>query len=102
MQTKIFFVATLFILLSSRMFSQEILQWRGTERTGIYHESNLLRNWPEAGPALIWECDSIGNGYGSPIITTSTIYVNGEIDTISYLYALTRSGKFRHFDNLSG
>jgi outer membrane protein assembly factor BamB len=94
MQTKIFFVATLFILLSSRIFSQEILQWRGTERTGIYHETNLLKSWPEAGPALIWECDSIGNGYGSPIITASTIYVNGEIDTISYLYALTRSGKF--------
>jgi outer membrane protein assembly factor BamB len=71
-----------------------VLQWRGADRTGFYHETNLLKSWPASGPALLWEFDSLGAGYGSPVITPSAIYVNGEIDTISYLFALDRSGKF--------
>jgi len=94
MQIKLTFVATLCVILSTMGYPQEVLQWRGADRTGFYHESNLLKSWPEAGPLLLWEFDSLGNGYGSPVITNSTIYVNGEIDTISYLFALDRSGKF--------
>ena len=80
--------------LSTRSSAQEVLQWRGADRTGFYHESNLLKSWPDAGPPLVWEFDSLGNGYGSPVVTASCIYVNGEIDTISYLFALDRTGKF--------
>jgi outer membrane protein assembly factor BamB len=94
MQIRIFHVTALWVLLSAGLHAQQVLQWRGTERTGFYHESNLLKSWPEAGPSLLWEFDGIGNGYGSPVITTSAIYVNGEIDTVSYLFALDRSGKF--------
>ena len=94
MQIKLTLVAAVSVVLSSMGYSQEVLQWRGADRTGFYHESNLLKSWPETGPPLLWEFDSIGNGYGSPVITASTIYVNGEIDTVSYLFALDRSGKF--------
>jgi outer membrane protein assembly factor BamB len=78
----------------SAVLTHEVLQWRGPNRTGIYNESNLLKAWPDSGPLLLWSFDSIGNGYGSPVITNSTIYVNGEIDGTSYLFALDRSGKF--------
>ncbi len=74
--------------------SQEVLQWRGNDRTGIYPEKNLLTTWPEDGPALLWEFDNLGNGYGSPVLTADRIFINGEIDTVSYLFALDRSGKF--------
>lgn len=94
MQIKLFGISALFVLFSAGLFSQDVLQWRGADRSGFYHETNLLKSWPEGGPTLLWEIDSIGNGYGSPIITPSIIYVNGEIDTISYLFALDRSGKF--------
>ena len=72
--------------------SQEILQWRGTDRSGVYYESGLLKSWPEEGPELLWEFSGLGNGYGSPAITKTAIYVNGEIDSISYLFALDPSG----------
>jgi outer membrane protein assembly factor BamB len=73
--------------------SQEILEWRGGNRTGMYSETNLLKTWPAEGPALLWEFPELGNGYGSPIITTDRIFVNGEIDTISYVFALDLNGK---------
>ncbi len=94
MQIKYFYTAVFCILLSTGIAAQEVLQWRGADRTGFYHETNLLKSWPEAGPSLLWESDDIGNGYGSPVITASNIYVNGEIDTISYLFALDLAGKF--------
>jgi outer membrane protein assembly factor BamB len=94
MRINLFIVIALSIVSTMGLFAQEVLQWRGADRSGFYHESNLLKSWPQAGPPLAWEFDSLGNGYGSPVITNSTIYVNGEIDTISYLYALDRKGKF--------
>jgi len=72
---------------------QEVLEWRGPDRTGNYHESNLLKSWPESGPSMMWENDAIGNGYGSPVITLKNIFVNGEVDTVNYLFALDLSGK---------
>lgn len=74
--------------------TREILQWRGEDRSGVYHETGLLKSWPETGPALLWECAELGNGYGSPVITRNNIFVNGEIDTVSYLFALDLQGKF--------
>ncbi|MEI7982134.1 MAG: hypothetical protein WCI71_10810, partial [Bacteroidota bacterium] len=73
---------------------QEILQWRGADRSGAYNETNLMKSWPETGPPLSWECEGIGSGYGSPVITKKNIFINGEIDTISYLFALGLDGKF--------
>ncbi|HPS61684.1 MAG TPA: PQQ-like beta-propeller repeat protein [Bacteroidales bacterium] len=73
---------------------QEVLQWRGPDRTGVYREQGLLKTWPAEGPQLLWEFDGLGNGYGSPAITKNTIFINGEVDTISYLFALDLSGKF--------
>ena len=34
--------------------SQQVLQWRGADRSGLYPETNLLNSWPETGPALLW------------------------------------------------
>ena len=73
--------------------AQEVLEWRGADRTGIYKETNLLKKWPETGPVLLWENNAIGNGYGSPIITNKNIYVLGEIDTLCYLFAMDLQGK---------
>ncbi len=94
MRINLYIVIALSIVSATRLFAQEVLQWRGADRSGFYHESNLLKSWPQTGPTLVWEFDSLGNGYGSPVITNSTIFVNGEIDTISYLFALDRKGKF--------
>ena len=71
----------------------EIAQWRGDNRDGKYNESGLLKSWPENGPELVWFNDSIGNGYGSPVITSDRVYVNGEADSMGYLFAFNLNGK---------
>jgi outer membrane protein assembly factor BamB len=73
--------------------SQVTAQWRGNDRKGIYDEKNLLKSWPSGGPRLIWNVEFIGNGYGSPAVTTDRIYITGEIDSIAYLFALDLNGK---------
>jgi outer membrane protein assembly factor BamB len=73
--------------------SQNISQWRGTNRDGIYPDQNLLKTWPEAGPKLLWLTEEIGNGYSSPVIADGKLYINGEIDSISHVFAFDLNGK---------
>ena len=95
MKTKLKLIATIliYIAISEYTAAQQVLEWRGSDRTGKYNETNLLKKWPENGPTLLWENNAIGNGYGSPIITNNNIFVLGEIDTICYLFALDLYGK---------
>jgi outer membrane protein assembly factor BamB len=86
--------AALTLLVPGIASGQEILQWRGPDRSGVYHETGLLKSWPAAGPELLWAFDSLGNGYGSPVITKTNIFINGETDTTGYLFALDLSGKY--------
>lgn len=82
------------MLIPADIFSQEVLEWRGADRRGIYNEKELRQSWPEGGPSLLWEFAEAGNGYSSPVITGNRIYLTGEIDTITYLFALDLAGKF--------
>lgn len=88
----LFCFLSFFLLNTFETFAQEVLQWRGADRSGNYPGTDLLQSWPPGGPALLWEFDGLGNGYGSPVITSSNIFINGEIDTVSYLFALDLSG----------
>ena len=72
--------------------AQTIVQWRGTDRNGIYNETNLLKSWPAEGPKLLWANENVGNGFGSMAITADRIYITGEKDTIGYLSALDLKG----------
>ncbi len=90
---KFFLISAASLIVSANGFTQEVLQFRGAERSGLYNESNLLKSWPVTGLNLLWECEGIGNGYGSPAITSKNIFIEGEIDTINHLFALDLSGK---------
>jgi outer membrane protein assembly factor BamB len=72
--------------------SQNIAQFRGVHRDGTYKETGLLKAWPADGPKLLWETDTIGYGYGSPVVSGNTLYVNGETDSISHLFAFDLKG----------
>lgn len=80
------------MFISSTVYSQEIYQWRGQKRDGIYNGENLLKKWPEAGPELLWVNENIGEGYGSLAVTNDMIFVNGKIDSLSYTFALDLKG----------
>jgi outer membrane protein assembly factor BamB len=50
-------------------------QWRGPERAGASRERGLLRQWPAGGPRLLWQVNDIGDGYSTPAVVGSRIYL---------------------------
>ena len=72
---------------------QENAQWRGANRDGIFHETDLLDQWPDEGPELLWVFDGLGQGFAAPAVTTEGIFVNGEHEGKSYLFAIDLEGK---------
>ncbi len=50
-------------------------QWRGPQRNGISQESGLLKQWPAEGPKLLWQVNDIGDGYSTPSVVGTRIYV---------------------------
>ncbi|MCI0331964.1 MAG: PQQ-like beta-propeller repeat protein [Planctomycetes bacterium] len=50
-------------------------QWRGPERDGISKETGLLKQWPEAGPQLVWQVDGLGDGFSTPAIVGDRVYL---------------------------
>lgn len=50
-------------------------QWRGPERNGTTNETGLLKQWPAGGPKLLWQVNDIGDGYSTPVVVGSRIYV---------------------------
>jgi len=89
--TKYFF-PVLLLFLSCSTSQPEIYEWRGTDRSGIYPDTNLLKEWPEEGPLELWILDSLGRGYGSPQFTEDRFYVTGEVDDMALLYCFDLDG----------
>jgi outer membrane protein assembly factor BamB len=81
------------ILFCMNVTGQEIAQWRGENRNGIYNETGLLKKWPENGPKLLWHFDELGDGHASAAVTNSVIVTAGMIGDKGYIYAFDHSGK---------
>jgi len=71
----------------------EISQWRGPDRDGIYPEKNLLKEWPEDGPEIIWQFDELGTGYTTVAVTSEKVYSTGTFDSTSYIFAFDHTGE---------
>lgn len=82
----------LFAAFSCTQKQEKISEWRGPNRSGIYNETNLLKEWPENGPELLWSTEEIGNGYGSPVFVDDVFYITGEIDSTAYLFKFKLDG----------
>jgi outer membrane protein assembly factor BamB len=70
-------------------------QWRGPERSGTSRERGLLKQWPAGGPKLLWQVNDIGDGYSTPAVVGSRIYLmsNRGMDN-EFVQALsTKDGK---------
>ncbi len=59
-------------------FSADWPTFRGSDRSGISTESDLLSDWPEAGPKLLWRADGAGRGYASASIADGQVYTLGD------------------------
>jgi outer membrane protein assembly factor BamB len=82
----------LVIFLIKISFAQEIVQWRGENRDGIYNETGLLQEWPKDGPELLWHFDELGVGHASAAVTEKVIYTSGTIEGIGFVIALDHNG----------
>lgn len=87
-------ITILFLLISTALFAQEIVEFRGDDRSGFYNETGLLKQWPESGPELLLKIEGIGKGYSQPIFVDETIFITGiKEDTIDILSAYNLNGE---------
>jgi outer membrane protein assembly factor BamB len=100
-------------LLSALTVSTDWAQWRGPARDGRSAELNLLKEWPSAGPRVVWRLDGLGPGYSSPAIVGDSAYTMGQRGEKEYVVAVdVRSGRktwetavgeaFRHLQSGDG
>lgn len=71
----------------------QVSGWHGPDRTGIYNETGLLKEWPANGPTLLWEVSGFGKGYSSATVTNDAVYITGIYVDKDVLTAYTLDGK---------
>ena len=49
-------------------------QWRGVDRDGVWNESNILTEFPDEGPQIIWK-SPVANGYAGPAVADGKVFV---------------------------
>lgn len=75
-------------------YSQEIAQWHGPSRNGIYSETGLLKKWPESGPTLKLKIEGVGKGYSQAVVYKNKIYIAGlKSDTLDVISSYTMTGE---------
>lgn len=85
------------VLLASEAPSQpaaKVADWpcfRGKNRDNISPDYGLLKNWPKAGPRLLWKGVGVGEGFSSVAVAGDKVYTMGDKGKASFLFALSRS-----------
>mgnify|MGYP002624242529 FL=1 len=64
-------------------------QFRGPERTGVGEATGLADAWPEGGPPVRWQIETLGEGYGSVAVMDDVLYVQGTAGGQSVVFALS-------------
>ena len=93
---------TLFSLAISAFFALSFTSgnkksdWQGPNRDCIYPAKNLLKQWPENGPGLVWSFEGLGYGHSAVAMAENKVFVTGVKDTIESigsLYTFDLNGK---------
>ena len=69
--------AVLSFTLAGSTLAADWPQWRGPKRDGKSEEKGLLKQWPEAGPKLLWQVKDAGGGYSTPAVVGERLYLMG-------------------------
>jgi outer membrane protein assembly factor BamB len=69
--------------------------WQGPNRDRKSPDKNLLKQWPEEGPRLLWKVANVGPGYASMAVSRGTIYTSGDINKKLVISAITMDGKIK-------
>jgi len=68
-------------------------QFHGPNRDNISIEKNLLKQWPQEGPKLLWTAKGLGHGFSSMSVGSGMIYTAGNIEDDTVITALDTNGK---------
>src|SRR6266446_4889570 len=63
-------------------------QWRGPDRSGVSHDTGLLKKWPEGGPRQVWKTPGVGKGFSSLSMDEDRVYTIGSRGEYEYVVAL--------------
>jgi outer membrane protein assembly factor BamB len=76
-----FFTTLILVFIAFSMYAQDWPQYLGPERNSTSPQKNLLREWPETGPELLWTVP-LGIGYGGPVVKDSKVYLIDRNDEV--------------------
>ncbi len=79
----------LFVFTSPFAAAGDWPQWRGPEREGISTDKGLLKTWPEEGPPVVWQVDTVGEGYSSLAVADGRIYTQGDLNGVEHILCLS-------------
>jgi outer membrane protein assembly factor BamB len=68
-------IVTTLLLGALSLEAQDWPQWRGVNRDGLSPETNLLQQWPAAGPYLLWMRQDVGAGFSAPAAVGDRLYL---------------------------
>jgi len=60
--------------------------FRGPDRSGVFAEKGLMRQWPQQGPPLRWSADGLGKGFSSVAVADGGVFTTGKIGGTGYLF----------------
>ncbi|MEX0728195.1 MAG: PQQ-binding-like beta-propeller repeat protein [Planctomycetaceae bacterium] len=63
-------------------------RWRGEAGNNLSTETDLLQEWPEEGPPLVWRADGLGEGIASVSIADGQIMTICQREEVEYVRAL--------------
>jgi outer membrane protein assembly factor BamB len=86
-------ISLILISINLNINAQDIAQWGGNNRDGIYSDKGLLKKWPDAGPTLLWHYDNLGDGHSSAAVTSSAVYTAGMVGDKGFIYSFDLNGQ---------
>lgn len=92
---KLISICLIFSFSFQFLISQEIAEWRGPGRTGVFNETGLLKEWPANGPELLWSVDSLPTGYSSVSVANNLVYFTGIVDSTDVVIAVGLKGEVK-------
>lgn len=77
-------------------------QWRGPNRDGHSAETNLLDDWPAAGPPRLWHGTGAGTGYSSFSASGGRLFTMGSRGSVEYVVAFDAASGKRLWETAAG
>lgn len=63
-------------------------QWRGPNRDNMAAEIGLLKEWPAAGPPLMWRLNGLGDGISPASVSGGRVFALSQYEDTEYVRAL--------------